>query len=112
METTSNIIEPLLERAEEYSKTTVELMKLKFLDRTATTSSTLISRLIFTIVLSFFAFTLTVAISLLIGEILGKNYYGFLVVAAFYGVVALILLSTHSSIKKHINNSIIKHLLN
>ena len=35
METNLSLIEPLLERAEQYSKTSIELIKLRLVDKTA-----------------------------------------------------------------------------
>ena len=58
METKLNLIEPLLERAEVYGKTSFELLKLKSLDKTADLASTLVSRSLFTLIVSFFAFTI------------------------------------------------------
>ena len=112
METTISSLEPLLERAEEYGKTTFELLKLKSLDKTATVASAFISRLVLTSVIILFVFTLTVAAALWLGDELGKNYYGFLIVASFYGLVAIVLLLIHPFIKARVNNSIIKQLLN
>jgi len=112
METTTSSIEPLLQRAEEYGKTTLELLKLKSLDKVATVAAAMISRLILISILVFFVFTLTVAVALWLGEVLGKNYYGFLVVASFYALLAIILFLIRPLIKTGVNNSIVKQLLN
>lgn len=110
METTTNFIEPLLEKATQYGKTSFELLKLRSLDKTAAISSTLISRFLLAIVVSIFVLTLNIAVALWLGELLGKSYYGFLVVAGFYGLVALILFFMHSFIKASVNNSIIAQM--
>jgi len=112
MEAKISFIEPLLQRAEEYGKTSLELLKLKSLDKTADVVSTLISRLLLVLVLSFFALILTIAIALWLGELLGKNYYGFLIMALFYGLIGIILFFNHQFIKSRVNNSIIAQLLN
>ena len=112
METKTNLIEPLFEKIEEYGKTSFELIKLKSLDKTVKVTSTLISRLILVIVLSFFALTLNIAVALWLGDILGKGYYGFLVVASFYAFVGIILLFIHPLIKTRVSNSIVKLMLN
>lgn len=108
----NNFIEPLLERAEEFSKTSFELLKLKSIDKTADVGSTLTSRFLLVIVLSLFALTINIAFALWLGDLLGKNYYGFLLVASFYGLIAIILYFTHPLIKARVNNSIIKQILN
>jgi hypothetical protein len=112
MEATKNFIEPLLHKAEEYSKTSFEILKLKTLDKTAAVTSTIISRLILIIVLSFFILCLNIALALWLGDLLGKSYYGFLIVAAFYGIAAIILFSIHPRIKISLSNTIITQMLN
>ena len=110
METKTSIIEPLIERAEAYGKTSFELLRLKALNKTADVSSTLFSRTLFVLVIAIFAFTINIAIALWLGDLLGKAYYGFLIVSGFYAIVGVILLVAHPSIKASVNNTIIKKL--
>jgi hypothetical protein len=112
MHTKPTMIEPLIERVEEYSKTSFELIKLKSLAKTAEVTSTLISRSLLVIVLSFFALTLNIAIALWLGDLLGKSYYGFLIISSFYALIAIILFLIHPMIKGRISNSIISQMLN
>jgi ABC-type dipeptide/oligopeptide/nickel transport system permease component len=112
MDTNLNSIEPLLERAEQYGNTTFELLKLKSLQKTSSVISTLMSRFLLIVILSLFAFSLTTAIALWIGNVLGHNYYGFLIVSGFYALIGLVLYFTHPFIKTNINDSIIKQSLN
>ena len=112
MEIKTTLIDPLIEKAEAYGKTSLELLKFRFLDKTAAVSATLISRLLLGIILSFFAILLNIAIALWLGELLGKNYYGFLIVSAFYGLCGMILIFLQPPIKARINISIIKLLFN
>jgi hypothetical protein len=112
MEPKTNILEPLFERTEAYAKTSLELIKLKALDKTAEVTSNLISRSLFVIVISFFAFTLNIAIALWLGDMLGKAYYGFLIVSACYALVGIILLIVHPFIKTRASNAIIRQLFN
>ena len=67
---------------------------------------------ILVVVISFFAFTLNIAIALWLGDMLGKSYYGFLIVAAVYALVAVILLIVHPIIKNRASNAIIRELFN
>jgi len=108
----TKLIEPLLEKAESYSKTSFELLKLKAVDKTADLSSTLASRALFTIIVSLFAFTVNIAVALWLGELLGKAYYGFLVVASCYALAGIIVLAIHPFIKTRVNNAVIKQLFN
>ena len=112
METPTNLIEPLMERVEAYGKTSLELLRLKALAKTADVSSSLLSRFLFILLVSLFLFTLNIAVALWIGDLLGKNYYGFFIVAGFYALVSVILLIAHPSIKSSVKNTIIKQLFN
>ena len=112
MEAKLNQVEPLLEKAGAYSKTSFEILKLKTLDKTAEVSSRLASRALFTLILSFFVFTISIAVALWLGEAMGKAYYGFLIVGACYGIAAVVMLALHPLIKKRVNNVLIRQLFN
>ena len=110
MDSQTNLIEPLLEKAETYSKTSFELLRLKALAKTADVTSTLFSRSLFILLVSFFAFTINIAVALWLGDVLGKHDYGFLIVSGFYALASIILLIVHPSIKIRVNNTIIRQL--
>ena len=110
MDSQTNLIEPLLEKVETYAKTSFELLRLKALAKTADVTSTLFSRSLFILLVSFFAFTINIAVALWLGDVLGKTYYGFLIVAGFYALASIILLIVHPSIKIRVNNTIIRQL--
>ena len=110
MQAKASLIEPLLERVEQYGRSGLELIKLKSIDKTADISSTLASRLILLMVIVFCVIALNIAAALWLGELLGKNYYGFLVVGGFYAVVSVVLLIIHPLIKMRVNNSIIAQM--
>jgi hypothetical protein len=112
MESNPSPIELLLSTVEQHNKTTFELFKLKSVAKSADVASTLISHLAVLVAVSLFALTLNIAISFWLGELLGKIYYGFLIVASFYALVGIILLFLHSTIKARLNNSIIMQMLN
>ncbi|HXU28441.1 MAG TPA: hypothetical protein VN698_14520 [Bacteroidia bacterium] len=105
-------IEKLIERAEDYGKTTVELFKFKIIDKASEVVSSLVSKLILFVVVALFAFIINIGLSLWIGEILGKPYYGFFVMAAFYLFVAVIVYAGREKwIKNPTKNSIIAQML-
>lgn len=112
METNSSTVEGLLQKAEQYGRTSVELLKLRSLDKVTEAASSLISRFVLAIVLSLFILTLNMALALWLGEVLGKHYFGFLVVAGFYGLFAIVLVLIHPWIKARLGDSIINYLTN
>lgn len=91
METPVGLMENLSESVEAYSITTFELAKLKALQTTSVVASSLVSRLSVVLAVSLFALVFNIGIALWLGDLLGKNYYGFFVVAAFYLVAAAVL---------------------
>jgi hypothetical protein len=112
METQKTIIESLFERVEGYGKTTYELSKLKLLQTTINIVNTLVPRLSVIMMISLFALVLNIGIALFLGELLGKSYYGFFIVAGFYLVAGIILhFFLRKWIQKPISELIIKQSL-
>jgi hypothetical protein len=112
METTANIIESLFEKTETYVKTTYELSKLKLLETSTIVISSLIARLSISIMIAMFALVMSIGIALLVGELLGKSYYGFFIIAAFYLLAGIVLhFFLHKWIRKPITEIIIKQAL-
>jgi hypothetical protein len=111
METKTTLMEPLLENAEAYSRTSIEIIKLKAVDKTAAVTSSFVTTSLFTMIVSFIVFTVNIAIALWLGNLLGKTYYGFLVIAGCYALAAIILLFIHPFIKSRVSNAVIRQLL-
>ena len=113
MEEIKNSLNSLLDSAEEYGKTSVELIKLKVLEQTSAAVSSIISRSVAIFILFMFFLLATIGAAIWLGEITGKYSYGFFIVAAFYGVTgAIMYFFMHKKIKLAISNSIIKQFLN
>jgi len=112
METPKSLIELLFEKVEEYGITNYELTKLKLLKTTASIAPSLLSRLIVILIISTFTLILSIGIALFLGDLLGKLYYGFFIIAAFYLIVGIVLhFYLHKWIKKPVADSIIKQIL-
>jgi hypothetical protein len=112
MEDNTKLLEALLESATEYTKTTIELVKLKTLDKTTDVVSSLVPQSLVFILVSTFLLFLNLGLALWLGDILGKAFYGFFVVAAFYILVGSIIhLFLHKWIKRHVGNYIVKRIL-
>jgi hypothetical protein len=108
----NSTIESLLEKSEEYGKTTIELIKLKALDKTAEITSSLLLKGAFIIILSVFFIMVTIGVALLLGELFGKIWYGFFAVGGLYGVIGFILyFLMHKWFKRVVGNFIIRQAL-
>jgi hypothetical protein len=88
--TVTENIESLFETIRDYGQTNIDLVKLKAADRVSDIISSLVANLFVLLALSMFLVILNIGIALLLGELLGKSYYGFFVLAAFYLIVGLI----------------------
>jgi hypothetical protein len=112
MDEQSGLIETLFEKGEQYGKTTIELLKLKTLDKSADVISNLVSWLVVAVFAVLFFLTLNIGVSLWLGELLGESYLGFFVVAGFYALLTLICsIFRKQLIKKPVNESIITQVL-
>jgi len=112
METVNNSFESLFQKLEAYGKTTIQLSKLKSLEMSTVLASSLLSRLAVILVLSTSTLVLSIGVALWLGELLGRTYYGFFVVAGFYLLAGIIFhLYLHQWIKRPVSNLIIKQAL-
>jgi hypothetical protein len=105
-------IATLFERAEDYSKTTIKLLKLNAVDKSAEIISSLFSLLVvsFTVVLSIVIVSLGVAFWL--GKLLGDTFYGFFIIGALYMVLAIFLrIFREQWLKYPVSNSIITQMM-
>ena len=112
METPASLIEELFEKGEVYTKTSIELAKLKGLETTTLVVTTMMWRMSVVVMLSLFALVLNIGIALWLGELLGKSYFGFFIVAGFYLLAAIVLhFFLHNWIKKPVSELIITQAL-
>ena len=111
MEDNAKIIESLLERAAEYGKTSFELLKLKALDKASDIVSSLIPHSVVLALIAVFMLFLNLGLAFWLGEILGRTFFGFLVVAGFYGIAGVIIhFFMHKWLKKKVSDFIINHV--
>lgn len=112
METPTEHIKSLFANAGEYLETKTELWKLKVIDKTSEAVSSIVEKLIMVFIGIIFFILFNIALALLIGYWLGNSFYGFFILAGFYGIVGLVIhLSKDKIIKTPITNSIIQKFL-
>ena len=84
------IVQMLIEKAEEYAKTSLELYKLKAIDKGTDIFASLVSKVIIITVVTLFLLLGTIGLCLYLGEVFGKSYYGFFAVAGFYLLIGIV----------------------
>jgi fatty acid desaturase len=112
MKEKENILEPLWEKAEDYGKTSLELLRLKSIDKTSDVVSTILPYAVVIVFTIIFLVFINFGIAFWLGSIWGSIYLGFFAVAAFYGLCGVIVhFFLHDKFKERIRNTIIKLLL-
>jgi len=112
MEDDANLLESLLDKAAEYGKTSFELVKLQTLDKTTDIVSSIIPLSVVILLILTFLLFLNVGIALWLGELLGKVFYGFFAVSAFYLLIGIIIhFFLNKWIKRLIGDYFIKRML-
>ena len=112
METITTNIELLYKKAKDYADINIELIKLNSIDKTADVLSSLVSRIVIFMFVVMFVLLVNIALSLYLGEVLGKDYLGYAVVAAFYMVLIILINSFKDKlIKIPITNLVIAKLV-
>lgn len=113
MEEPGSLIGELFEKTEQYTRNTLELQKLKAIDKIADVLSTLAMHMVWIVIFGLFFMSLNVGIALWIGDALGSSYLGFFIVSGFYGLAALVFwIFKGRWIKKPLRNEIITQALN
>jgi len=112
MEDKTNLLGSLFDIAADYGETSIELVKLKVLDKITDFASSLIPLFLTVIFVLAFLLFLNLGIAFWLGEILGKTFYGFLTVAGFYFVAATFIhLVLRKWIKRRVGDYLVKRLL-
>ncbi len=112
MEDNTKLLESLLERLNDYGQTSLELVKLKAVEKSSEVISSFIPHSVVFIMIASFILFLNLGLALWLGDILGKTYLGFLVVAAFYILAGIVVnFFMYKWLKRIICNYYIKSVL-
>ncbi|MDO7172343.1 hypothetical protein [Mariniflexile sp. AS56] len=112
METIATNIELLFDKAKNYVEINIELVKLYAIDKAADVISSLMARLVIIMGVAMFILFVNISLSLYLGELLGKDYFGFLVVSGLYLLLTIFLnYNRDKIIKTRITNLVIAKLL-
>lgn len=104
------LIEMLVEKAEQYVKTTLALYRLKVIDKATDVFASFITRVVIFLFLTLFFILMTLGLAFYLGDVLGKTYFGFFAVAGFYLIISLLLYLYRKSLEAVFNNYIINQI--
>jgi len=112
MENQESPVEQLIEKAEDYVKTTFELYKCQAVSNASDFITDIAAKMFLTIFMVMFLSMVNIGAALWIGKLLEEPYYGFFIVALFYLLVGLaVYLFRNDLLKTPISNSIIKSFM-
>lgn len=97
---TLTLIESLFTQSKDYIDNRLELLKLKAIDKSSGVASSIIAGVVLFVIFFIFFVILNIGIALLIGDLIGKSYWGFLILAAFYAIAGLFLFLKRDKIFK------------
>jgi hypothetical protein len=97
---TLTLIESIFTQSKDYIDNRLELYKLKMIDKSSGVASSIISGIVLFVIFFIFFVVLNIGIALLIGDLVGKSYWGFLILAVFYAIVGLFLFLKRDKIFK------------
>jgi hypothetical protein len=113
MENNTTTIEKLIEKAEIYSKTTLELCKYEAVYKSADIFSDLAVKVAITFIVVLFLLFLNIGIAFFLGAYLGEVCYGFFAVGVVYLLILILLfIFKNEWIKKPVSNFIISKMNN
>lgn len=98
----------MLDLVKEYASKRLDLMKLEAAEKSSITLGALTFLIIATIAAIFFIVLLNIGLAFLLGSYLGNYAYGLLIMAGFYLIIFIVVLSSRNTIKNSIANQIIK----
>src|ERR1700704_6618126 len=112
MNDNATAIETLFGKAGDFGKTSMELFKLQAIDKSAEVLSVLATKLVITIVVALLILSVNIGLALWIGELLGRMYYGFFIVAGFYGLITIVVyIFRRPWIKDPVSTTIIRKMM-
>lgn len=102
------LIESLVNKSHAYVETRLELFKLKMVDKTSEVASAIASGIALFLVFFIFFVVFNIGLALLIGDLVGRSFYGFFILAAVYAIIGLVLFKSKD---KWIKGPIVKMFL-
>jgi len=105
-------IDLLLSDAGDYIETRANLIKLKAIESLVDVSSELVSGLGIMVIGTIFTLIFSVGLALLIGDWLGKSFYGFFIIGGIYGIAGLICFARRDKwLKQPFSSMLIRKIL-
>ena len=97
---TVTLLETLFSQTKAYVDNRLELFKLKMVDKTSSVASMVIAGVALFVVFFIFFIIFNIGLALLIGDVVGKSWAGFFILALIYGIVGFVVLKKRDKLFK------------
>ena len=97
---TLTLLESLISKSHEYVETRLDLFKLKMVDKSTEVASTIASGIALFVTGFIFFIFFNIGLALLIGDLVGKSYWGFFILAVFYALIGIIFYKSRNKLLK------------
>lgn len=112
MENNIKLMESMAENAVNLGKNSLELLKLKALEKTTDLASSLFPHSIVVIIVIIASLFINLGLAIWLSYVLGIAWLGFFVVGGFYVIIGIVIhFFIHKWMKERIGNFIIKQLM-
>lgn len=110
MNTTEKSIETLFHKVEDYGKTSIELLKLNTIDKTADLVASLLSQVMILVVGMAFILFSSIGVAFWLGAYFASNAIGFFIVGGFYLLLTVLFFLIKKSMKAPIRQIILSNI--
>ncbi len=111
MEENPTPIDSLFKKITEFLVTYIELLKLRSVEKATSAISTILPDLVVSILMLVFLLFINLGAAFWLGEVLGRSYFGFLLVGSFYLIVGFLFhFLLRGRIRKAAANYLIKRI--
>lgn len=102
----------ILSKIESYIKTSLDIVKLQTIDRTADILSSFVSGIVLLMIVGTFLLSLNIGLSLWIGKLLGESFLGFLLISFLYLIIGIVVwFLRERTIEEPVSKHLLKRLL-
>lgn len=113
MEIQDHSLKSIMTNAETYVETRIEILRLKFVDKASEALSAVTTGLSIFVVLAFGVFAVSIGLALMLGDLLGKSWYGFFVVGGVYAIAGILMYVNRKKwLKSRFDDLFVRVLLN
>ncbi|MBB4805432.1 positive regulator of sigma E activity [Chryseobacterium defluvii] len=100
----------MIETIKEYTSKRIDLLKIEATEKSSLSAGIITYLVVLLVAFAFFIILFNFGIAFLIGKALDNNSYGFLIVAAFYFTVMLLIIAFKRTIVNSVADQVIKFL--